>query len=122
MKKACFARIVALLGAVLVCSCSLFAPDTQVRFQNLSTATFNGIELGAQYNGSLTQGVTTDYYKISSNEYTLMTKNGSGAWTPILDQYGNSFIYTLNSGMHYTFSISNPSPTTIAFTLSFLRD
>lgn len=48
MKKACLAGIVVLLGAVLVRSCSLLDSGTQVRFQNLSTATFNGIELGAQ--------------------------------------------------------------------------
>ncbi len=67
MKKACLAGIVALLGVVLVCSCSLLDPGTQIRFQNLSTATFNGIELGAQYNGSLTQGVTTDYWSRRMN-------------------------------------------------------
>jgi len=116
--------VFSLAVATTFCSCSLFSPTAQIRFQNLSsTTTLNGIQLGATYDASFSPGTTTSYSQAPAGDYTLMTRNGSGAWAAILDQYGNTIPYTLNAGRHYTFTIKDATTSPgVVLSLTFLID
>ena len=113
----------AVIVSAILCSCSLFTPSTQIRFQNNSSVTFNGIKLGATYDAQLpaTTGMTT-YSQISAGDYVLMYKSGSGNWVAFLDQYGDTFDYTLNGGRQYTLTISDAGGGAVSFSLTFVRD
>jgi len=89
-----------LLFAVLLSSCTIFQPTTQVTFVNNTSFILANIKLGSLTVGSsLTPSTQTGVYSITPGQSVLTAESQNGTWT-------NEVLLSIAAGHSYTITFS----------------